>query len=143
MYMDYRIDIVVLKNYPKREYYTHVKKFPSPGAPEESTGSAFCRWLQTPEEKLLLLYEARSMVGRLYFIRLYTFVSIDHVADIALLGYGDEKRFYITSETTDDGCVAALYLENGHRMIERARGKHHVRAVERLRERVTRKVNGC
>jgi hypothetical protein len=142
MYMDYRIDIVVLKNTPKREYYTHVEKVQSPGAPEESTGSAFRRWLQNPEEKFLILYEARSMVGRLHSIRLNIFVSTDHVAEVALLDYADEKRFYIISETTDDGCVAALYLENGHRMIERARGKHHVRAVERLRERVSRKVGG-
>lgn len=140
MIKDYRIDIVVLKTTPQREYYTHIETTPTPGAPDESRRAALRRWLHNPEEKLNMLFEARSMVSTLPATQSCTFLRTDHVAGIALLDYNDEKRFYVTSEITDDGCVAALYLENGHRMIERARGKHHVEAVERLRERVLIKV---
>ena len=65
-------------------------------------------------------------------------------------GYETEKRFYIDLLKRDDVCEtalkkdevyeAALYLQDGDRMIEFAVGPSHMRAIEKLQVRVSAKI---
>jgi len=67
-----------------------------------------------------------------------------------LRGYGSEKRFYIdllkkdgacdASLMKDEVCEAALYLEEGGRMIEFAVARNHRDAIEKLQGVVSTKI---
>jgi hypothetical protein len=132
--MVYRINIIVLSHTPSStEYFTNIRKL-EPNMPQSTMFIAVRQFLKDPAgtDKELLVLLAKNVISECD-----TF--LESVEDMywsetgaALVGYSDERRFYIDLATSNRGYQAVLYLEEGNRIIEWADGQDRIEALAKL-----------